>query len=128
MIPLNGHRTFVSGERWRDVTSDWDPETVFDVLGSEEVRKILALTNVGGKSAQELADHLDISRPTVYRRVNTCQEYDLLREDTQIDEEGNHRKVYHASLERITFELDDAGFDVNIELRRDPIEDEDFTG
>lgn len=108
------------------MASDWDPETVFDVLGSEEVRKILALTNVSPKSAQELANHLDISRPTVYRRVNTCQEYDLLREDTELDEEGNHRKVYHASLERITFELDDAGFDVNIELRRDPVEDEDF--
>lgn len=108
------------------MTADWDPETVFDVLGSEEVRKILALTNVEGKSAQELADNLDISRPTVYRRVNTCQEYDLVREDTELDEEGNHCKVYHASLERITFELDDAGFDVNIELRRVPVDDEDF--
>jgi len=110
------------------VTADWDPETVFDVLGSEEVRKILALTNVEGKSAQELAGHLDISRPTVYRRVNTCQEYDLVREATELDDQGNHRKVYHASLERITFELADAGFDVNIELRRDPVDDEDFTG
>ena len=110
-----------------DVTADWDPATVFDVLGSEEVRKILALTNVEGKSAPELAEHLEISRPTVYRRVNACQEYDLLREDTELDDEGNHRQVYHASLERITFEVDDAGFDVNIELRREPVEDGDFT-
>ncbi|MFB6308285.1 MAG: ArsR/SmtB family transcription factor [Haloarculaceae archaeon] len=101
---------------------EWDPENVFDVLGSEEVRKILALTNVKPMSAQELADRLETSRPTVYRRVNTCQEYDLLSEDTEIDADGNHYKVYEANLKRISFELEEGGFDVNIELRRDLVD------
>ena len=57
---------------------DWDPESVFDVLGNEQVRKILALTSVKPMSVQDLAENLDSSRPTVYRRVNACQEYDLV--------------------------------------------------
>ncbi|MFC6614851.1 ArsR/SmtB family transcription factor [Halopenitus salinus] len=109
------------------MTSEWDPETVFEMLGSEEVRKILALTNTEPKSAGELADHLSVSQPTVYRRLNVCQEHNLVREETEIDAEGNHRKVYQASLERVTFELIETGFEVNIELRHDPLEDEAFT-
>ena len=101
---------------------DWDPESVFDVLGNEQVRKILALTSVKPMSVQDLAENLDSSRPTVYRRVNACQEYDLVAEDTQIDGDGNHYNVYEANLERITFELEEGGFNVDIELRHDLVD------
>jgi DNA-binding transcriptional ArsR family regulator len=104
------------------VGREWDPENVFDVLGSEEVRRILALADVQPMSAGELADHLDASQPTIYRRVNACQEYDLLAEDTRIDEEGNHYKVFETTLERVCLEIDDGGFDVTISLRRDLVD------
>ncbi|MFB6139487.1 MAG: ArsR/SmtB family transcription factor [Halosimplex sp.] len=101
--------------------TDRDPETVFDVLGSEEVRKILALTDVKPMSVQELSDRLEASEATVYRRVNTCEEYDLLTEDAVVDE-GNQYKVYEANLERVTLELNDGGFDVELRLRRDLVD------
>lgn len=107
--------------------TDWEPETLFDVLGSEEVREILALTDVKPMSVQELSDHVDSSEPTVYRRVNACQEYDLLTADTEIGDDGNHYKVYEANLERVCLELNDGGFDVDIRLRRDLVDQfEDF--
>lgn len=104
------------------MAKEWDPETVFDVLGSKAVRRILALANVQPMSAHELADHLDASQPTVYRRINVCQEYDLLAEDTRIDEGGNHYKVYETNLRRICFEIEDGGFDVTMELRHDMVD------
>ncbi|MFC7018233.1 MULTISPECIES: ArsR/SmtB family transcription factor [Haloarcula] len=104
------------------MSGDWDPETVFEVLGSEEVRRILAVANVKPMSVPELADGLEASEPTLYRRINVCQEYDLLTEATRVDEDGNHYKVYETALERISFELDGGGFEVDLELRRDLVE------
>ncbi|MFB6192072.1 MAG: ArsR family transcriptional regulator [Haloarculaceae archaeon] len=101
---------------------EWEPETVFDVLGSEEVRRILALADVRPMSAEEFAEHLEASQPTVYRRVNACQEYDLLAEETRIDEDGNHYKVFRTNLERVCLEIDDGGFDVTVSLRRDLVD------
>ena len=104
------------------MSRDWDPETVFDVLGSEEVRRILAVANVEPTSVPELADGLDVSEPTLYRRIDACQEYDLLTESTRVDEDGNHYKVYETALERVCFALDGGGFEVDLQLRRDLVE------
>ncbi|MUW14815.1 helix-turn-helix domain-containing protein [Halorubrum sp. CBA1125] len=101
------------------MAKEWDPETVFDVFGREEIRRILALADEEPMSAEDLAARLSVSQPTVYRRIDVCQEYDLLAEETRIDEEGNHYKVYETTLERICFAVESGGFDVNIELRRE---------
>ena len=109
------------------VAKEWEPETIFDVLGSERARRILALASVKPVSADELSDGLDASLPTIYRRVNALQEYDLLREETRIDTDGNHFKAFTTNLERICFEVEDGGFDIDIELRRDMVDQfEDF--
>jgi len=92
------------------VARDWDPENVFDVFGNEEVRRILAFADQRPMSAEELAERLAVSQPTVYRRI---------------DEEGNHYKVYETTLEQICFEVESGGFDVNIELRRDVVGEPD---
>ncbi|SFS12243.1 transcriptional regulator, ArsR family [Halomicrobium zhouii] len=104
------------------MTNDWDPETLFDVLGSEEVRRILALADAEPMSASELADRLDASQPTVYRRVNVCEKYDLLAERSRVDGDGNHYKEYETTLQRICFEVEDGGFDVSISLRHDLVD------
>jgi len=107
------------------VTNDWDPETLFDVLGSEEVRRILALADREPTSAGELADRLDVSQPTVYRRLDACEAYDLVERGTTIDDEGNHYQVYETNLERLCYVVDDGGFDVHVELRQDVVDGDD---
>lgn len=104
------------------MSKEWDPDTVFDVLASEDARKILALTSVEGLSAQELADYLDASEPTIYRRLDVLQEYDFVRADQQIDEQGNHYKTYSTSLERIEMEIEGGQFHIDIELERDLVD------
>lgn len=116
-------QTFIAeATRSPDVTSEWNPQNVFDVLGSEEVRRILAFADDGPVSAQELADRLDASQPTIYRRINVCEEYDLLTEATRVDDEGNHRKVYQTNLQRACIEVADGGYDVTISLRHDLVD------
>jgi len=104
------------------VGNEWDPEDVFEVLGNEHVRQILALADVRPLSADELAEHTDASLPTVYRRVDVLQEYDMIREETRIDDEGNHYKVYETALEQVCFEVANGGFTVNVELREDLVD------
>lgn len=101
---------------------EWNPENVFDVLGSERARHILALASVEPMSADDLAEGCDTSLPTVYRRVDALQEYDLLREEVKIDADGNHYKTFETTLERICFEVEDGGFDIQIELQRDLVD------
>lgn len=116
-------QTFIAeAARPPDVANEWDHENVFDVLGSEEVRCILALADAEPVSAQALADRLDASQPTIYRRINVCEEYDLLAQTTRIDDEGNHHKVYRTNLQRACIEVADGGYDVTISLRHDLID------
>lgn len=98
---------------------EWNPETIFDVLGSEHARSILTASSQQPMDAEALADACDTSLPTVYRRVNALQEYDLLKEETNIDADGNHYKTYETNLQEISFEVTDDGFEIDIALRRD---------
>lgn len=103
---------------------EWDPETVFEVLGSELVRRILALAEMHPCSADQIAEYCDASKPTVYRRLNVLQEYDLLVERHAVDDDGTHYKTYETALESICFRVEEGRFEVDIELTRDLIDEE----
>lgn len=100
----------------------WEPETVFDVLASEEARQILALSGEEPRSAEELAEHTGASLPTIYRRVNALVDLDLLSEETRIDPEGNHYKTFETDVERISLEIGDGDLDVEVERPRDVVD------
>lgn len=97
----------------------WDPETVFDVFGSESARRILALASEGPVTADDLASHLSVSQPTVYRRVEELVEYDLLTERDHIDDEGNYYNTYVTNLDAVTFRVENGKFVVDLQLERD---------
>ncbi|WP_255197336.1 winged helix-turn-helix domain-containing protein [Halorarius litoreus] len=104
------------------MTDAWDPETVFDLFGSESARHILALASETPMTADDLASHLSISQPTVYRRVGELLEYDLLTERDHIDDEGNHYNTYVSNLDAVTFRVEDGSFVVDLQLERDVAE------
>lgn len=68
--------------------------------------------------ARHLAEELDVSRSTVYQRIERLQELDLLAESTDVDPDGHHRSVYEARLDRILVELTEDDFTVSV-VRRD---------
>lgn len=101
------------------MSDEWDPDTVFDVLGSETAREILALANDGPTPAEEFADACDVSLPTVYRRLDVLLADDMLAERTRIDDDGNHFSVFETTLDRVCFEVDDEGFEATVHRQRD---------
>lgn len=97
---------------------EWEPADVFDVFGDRLARQILVLASERRVSADDLAEQLDVSAPTVYRRVNALSEYDLLAERQQLDVDGNHYQTFETAMKRVTLEIEDGGYTVDLQLRR----------
>lgn len=103
--------------------SEWTPQNVFDVLGDESARRILALTSERPRSAEELADNIEIAQPTVYRRLEALEAQDLVRSERRLDDDGHHVTAYEATLETATVDLQDGEVVIDMTLARDPVED-----
>ena len=97
---------------------------LLDVLSDEYARDILAATSIRPMSAQQLADECEMSKPTVYRRVERLQAYGLLDEQTKVRTSNNHYSVYTATLSEVSIELDTGSFEAAV-TRTD---DESFPG
>ena len=104
---------------------EWDPASIFDLFGDSLARRILVITRQEPRSAEELAAEFDVSLPTVYRRTNKLIEFDLLTDHLRADESKNQYKVFEATLKRITFEIDEEGYRVDLQTQShvgDPFE------
>lgn len=89
---------------------------------SDHARRILVTAYSNPRSVRELAEECETSLPTAYRRVNALVEYDLLEEDLQLDPDGNHYKTYKTALDRVQFAVESEQFTVDIDLRRDIVD------
>ncbi|WP_277553271.1 winged helix-turn-helix domain-containing protein [Halobaculum limi] len=96
--------------------------SVAAVLDDPHARAILVHTARAALSADDLAERIDGSRSTVYRRARRLVELDLVAESREIDPDGNHFTTYRARLDRVTIDLDTDGFAIDVDRR--PIEDD----
>ncbi|MFC6907113.1 helix-turn-helix domain-containing protein [Halalkalicoccus tibetensis] len=90
-------------------------ETVGELLEDEYARAILAETSREPLSADELAERCDASSPTIYRRINRLQEFDMLREQQTLSTDGHHYRRFSARLERVTIELQDGNYTISVD-------------
>lgn len=102
--------------------NQWDPGGIFEVLASEESRRILAAASVRPVSAQELEQVCEVSLPTIYRRLDVLVEYDLLSEERIVKHEQDQSKRYSTDLEEITVEISDGELDVNLAIKKDTVD------
>ena len=89
-------------------------EEVLDTIGDRHARRVLAAISQDPKSAKDLADEVDLSLPTVYRRIEVLKEHDLVTEQTLVAEDGNHYKVYESNFESTVISLQDDEYRVRI--------------
>ncbi|WP_162524369.1 winged helix-turn-helix domain-containing protein [Halobellus captivus] len=99
--------------------SDWEAGNLLDVLGDPLCRQALVIAHESPVSATTLANRLDVSPPTVYRRVNSLVEHELVQEHRRIDADGNHYRLFEASLDRVEIALTRDGYRVSIRHRQD---------
>lgn len=101
------------------MSEDWELTDVVSLLDDEYARAILRETSIEPMSASTLSERCDASLPTIYRRVNALTDADLLSERTELDGGGDHYSVYAARLDRLTIDLDDGTFDLDVSLTED---------
>lgn len=100
----------------------WDPDDLFDVLASEDVRRILVATNVRAMSAKELADICDRSLATIYRRLQAMEDYNLISEEHARDPDGTQYSEYRSDLNEITISVEEGQLNVNIDIAKDTVD------
>jgi predicted transcriptional regulator len=105
------------------VTGDPALTDVVALLDDQYARAILEATSEEPKSAKCLGEECDASLPTVYRRVESLQECGLLREETRLQDDGNHFSVYAATLRRFSVELAEGSFDMELERTEQDVAD-----
>ena len=89
-------------------------EEVLDTIGDQHARHVLAAVSEEPKSAKDLSEELDLSLPTVYRRLEILQEHDLVTDQTAVADDGNHYKVYESNFESTVIRLEDDEYQVRI--------------
>lgn len=94
-----------------------DVRAIAALLEDEYAHAILIYTSQESMSATELSEVCDASPSTIYRRIDRLQEYDMLADRLRLDRDGHHYRTYSARLERITIELDDGTFEIEVTYR-----------
>lgn len=102
---------------------EWSPSNILDIFGDSIARATLVIADGNSVSVKEIADKLDVSDPTIYRRIGPLVDANLLKEHRRIDRDGNQHKEYETILDEATFRLDGDSYTVDIQLDQDLTDD-----
>jgi predicted transcriptional regulator len=111
---LGGSKTLIVRDSHTPIVDDRSIEEILDTIGDQHARHVLAAISREPKSAKDLAEECEMSLPTVYRRIEMLNEYDLLTERTLVADDGNHYKVYESNFESTVISLQDDEYRVRI--------------
>jgi predicted transcriptional regulator len=111
---LGGSKTLIIRDSHTPIVDDRSIEEILDTIGDQHARHVLAAISREPKSAKDLAEECEMSLPTVYRRIEMLNEYDLLTERTLVADDGNHYKVYESNFESTVISLQDDEYRVRI--------------
>lgn len=104
------------------MADDGEMGQIINAIGDQRTRTILADINKEPQSAKELAESLDFSLATIYRRLEILEEHDLITDKTVIADDGNHYKLYNCNLNSIVISLDEDTYNTRI-LRQESLPD-----
>ncbi|MFQ3476318.1 winged helix-turn-helix transcriptional regulator [Halonotius sp. F2-221B] len=84
-----------------------DPEQLLRLLGDEYTRAVVDA--LGGESlpAREIAARADISRPTVYRRLDRLETAGVVEPTMTVDPDGHHRQAFELTIDGFDIHLGD---------------------
>ncbi|MBV0900581.1 ArsR/SmtB family transcription factor [Haloarcula salina] len=96
------------------MAEDPSPTEVFALLDDEYARSLLAATSHEPMTATALSDDCEMSRSTVYRRLDALEDCGLVAARTELADDGHHATVYEARMDELTVRLTDGAFDITL--------------
>jgi DNA-binding HxlR family transcriptional regulator len=107
------HKAAATDEHgYEDPPEPVSSETILAVLGDGYARRLLSLLIDSPRTGRELSEETDMSRATVYRRLERLQKNGLVRTEMQIDPDGHHRKEFHATVSGFDFDVGTEGIEL----------------
>lgn len=85
-------------------------DELLDILGDTESRALLVALRRDSRTAKELGETLDLSLPTVYRRLDRLCECGLVTSTTEVRDDGTHCRRYECDFDETVVSLSDEGF------------------
>ena len=93
-------------------------EEILDTIGDEHARRVLAAISREPRSAKELSEECDLSLPTVYRRIEMLNQYNLVKDQTLVADDGNHYEIYESNFDSTVIRLEDDTGEYDIRINR----------
>jgi len=93
-------------------TESIDAECFLEVISDTYARNILTILADRPTAAATLAEELDASRPTVYRRLNSLESAGLIESSVALDADGHHRKRFHIVVDSANLTFDSSGIEI----------------
>jgi len=84
-------------------------EDAIELLSDGYACQILAALEKEPMPAVELAGTCDISRATVYRRLNRLEDLGFVSSQLTYNPDGHHRKQFRLVLDEVRIEIDEDG-------------------
>lgn len=84
--------------------------SAINVIGDAKTREVLATLSIESYSAKELAEKLDVSEPTIYRRLGRLEKHNLVNKRTIVTTDGNHYSVYECNFQSAIITLQEGEF------------------
>jgi DNA-binding transcriptional ArsR family regulator len=98
---------------------DVPEQEVFEAISSEKAREILAMASREPNSAKDLEEESDATLTTIYHHTGRLTEANLLRTETQIDPEGDHYETFETTVSRVSLEIENGEWSLDIRIRDD---------
>ena len=85
-----------------------DTEQLLRLLGDEYTRAVVDALGSESLPAREIAARADVSRPTVYRRLDRLETAGVVEPTMTVDPNGHHRQAFELTIDGIDIHLGDA--------------------
>lgn len=97
-----------------DPSPDVGTDDLLELLGDEYACDILRTIEDEPMPARAIAEQRDMSRPTVYRRLELLTDAGIVTARMRPDSDGHHRQEFHLVVDEIEFHLDADGIDTHV--------------
>jgi len=106
----------IAGEGTSSPDPDVEVEALLDLLGDEYACAIIRALADGPRTARDLTGQVEMSRPTVYRRLDRLRDAGIVRSTTRPETDGHHRQEFHLVVDGIQLQLCADGIDGTVSV------------
>ena len=92
---------------------------LFQVFADDYSRMILLAADEEPRTAKDLSNLCDVSLTTVYRRISTLQEHDLISVHSTIGSGGEHKRLFKTTIEAFHVEISEGDLELSVETRNE---------